>query len=380
MTGQIQKERPAMHHQHVLSSIRTTCARFPNLVFAVAVSLPFALLILLALGLVWGTGQARAEDDASCTGVSLVEQLARTDPEKLAAARADAAAVPNGSGLLWKVEKPGVSPSFLFGTMHVTDPRVTEMPEAARAAFDQAGTVVIETIEILDPAKAQAALLTRPELTMFTDGTTLTSLLNEEETEIISAELSRRGIPIALVSRMKPWMIAGLVALPACEMARKAEGVEFLDIKIATTARDQGKQLLGLESIGEQMEAMADLPIEFHIRGLVETIKLSDLMPDIMATMTDLYLEGEIAQIMPVVLAAGPEELEDDASGYAAFEERIVRMRNHVMAGRAAPILDAGNAFVAVGALHLPGKEGLVALLQDAGYTVTAIPANSGSL
>jgi hypothetical protein len=380
MTGQIQKERPAMHHQHVLSSIRTTCARFPNLVFAVAVSLPFALLILLALGLVWGTGQARAEDDASCTGVSLVEQLARTDPEKLAAARADAAAVPNGSGLLWKVEKPGVSPSFLFGTMHVTDPRVTEMPEAARAAFDQAGTVVIETIEILDPAKAQAALLTRPELTMFTDGTTLTSLLNEEETEIISAELSRRGIPIALVSRMKPWMIAGLVALPACEMARKAEGVEFLDIKIATTARDQGKQLLGLESIGEQMEAMADLPIEFHIRGLIETIKLSDLMPDIMATMTDLYLEGEIAQIMPVVLAAGPEELEDDASGYAAFEERIVRMRNHVMAGRAAPILDAGNAFVAVGALHLPGKEGLVALLQDAGYTVTAIPANSGSL
>jgi uncharacterized protein YbaP (TraB family) len=380
MTGQIQKERPAMHHQHVLSSIRTTCARFPNLVFAVAVSLPFALLILLALGLVWGTSQARAEDDASCTGVSLVEQLARTDPEKLAAARADAAAVPNGSGLLWKVEKPGVSPSFLFGTMHVTDPRVTEMPEAARAAFDQAGTVVIETIEILDPAKAQAALLTRPELTMFTDGTTLTSLLNEEETEIISAELSRRGIPIALVSRMKPWMIAGLVALPACEMARKAEGVEFLDIKIATTARDQGKQLLGLESIGEQMEAMADLPIEFHIRGLVETIKLADLMPDIMATMTDLYLEGEIAQIMPVVLAAGPEELEDDASGYAAFEERIVRMRNHVMAGRAAPILDAGNAFVAVGALHLPGKEGLVALLQDAGYTITAIPANSGSL
>jgi hypothetical protein len=380
MTGQIQKERPAMHHQHVLSNIRTTCARFPNLVFAVAVSLPFALLILLALGLVWGTGQARAEDTASCAGTSLVEQLALSDPEKLAAARAEAAAIPNGSGLLWKVEKPGLTPSFLFGTMHVTDPRVTEMPEAARAAFDQAGTVVIETIEILDPAKAQAALLTRPELTMFTDGTTLTSLLSEEETEIISAELSRRGIPIALVSRMKPWMIAGLVALPACEMARKAEGVEFLDIKIATTARDRGKQLLGLESIGEQMQAMADLPIEFHIRGLVETIKLADLMPDIMATMTGLYLEGEIAQIMPLVLAAGPEELEDDASGYAAFEERIVRMRNHVMAERAAPILDAGNAFIAVGALHLPGKEGLVALLQDAGFTVTAIPANSGSL
>lgn len=163
------------------------------------------------------------------------------------------------------------------------------------------------------------------------------------------------------------------MALPACEMARKAEGVEFLDIKIANTARDQGKQLLGLESVGEQMAAMADLPMEFHVRGLVETIRLADLMPDIMATMTDLYLEGEIAQVMPVVLAAGPEQLEDDASGYAAFEKRIVTMRNHVMAERAGPILDAGNAFIAVGALHLPGEEGLVTLLQDAGYTVTAV-------
>ena len=63
----------------------------------------------------------------------------------------------------------------------------------------------------------------------------------------------------------------------------------------------------------------------------------------------------------------------EDASGYAAFEERIVTMRNHVMAERSAPILDAGNAFIAIGALHLPGKQGLVALLEDAGYTVSAV-------
>jgi len=362
-----------MHHQPVLSRMRTTCARFPNLVFAVAVSLPFALLILLAVGLALGTGKARAAGTGPCGGVSLVGKLAKSNPQKLAVARAKASGTRNGSGLLWKVDKAGSAPSFLFGTMHVTDPRVTRLPKAAQAAFDAAGTVVIETIEILDPAKAQAALLAKPELTMFTDGTTLTSLLNEEETKLVDDELSNRGIPLAAVSRMKPWMIAGLVALPACEMARKNSGVEFLDIKIANTARDEGKKLLGLESIGEQMAAMADLPMEFHIRGLVETIKLADLMPDIMATMTELYLKGEIAQIMPVILAAGPQDLEDDTSGYAAFEERIVRMRNHVMAERAAPILDAGNAFIAVGALHLPGKEGVVALLQDAGYTVTSV-------
>jgi uncharacterized protein len=373
MRSQILKERPAMHHKPLLSRVRTTCAQFPNLVFGVAVSLPLALLVLLIAGLLMGTGKAGASETSACNGVSLVKQLAESNPQKLAEVRARASGTRNGSGLLWKIEKSGIAPSYLFGTMHVTDPKVTRMPDAAQAAFDGAGTVVIETIEILDPAIAQAVLVSRPELTMFTDGTTLTSLLDEEETKLIEAELSRRDIPLALVSQMKPWMISGLVALPACEMARKARGVEFLDIKIAKTARTQGKELLGLESIGEQMAAMADLPIEFHIRGLIETIKLADLMPDIMATMTDLYLKGEIAQIMPLILAAGPQGAEQDIDGYAQFEERIVRMRNHVMAERAAPILDAGNAFIAVGALHLPGEEGVVALLQDAGYTVTQV-------
>ena len=57
----------------------------------------------------------------------------------------------------------------------------------------------------------------------------------------------------------------------------------------------------------------------------------------------------------------------------AEFEERVVTLRNHVMAERAGPILDRGNAFIAVGALHLPGEQGLVALLTQAGYTVSAV-------
>ena len=372
-----------MHHQPAISQSRppawSRLARLPSLVFALAASLPWALLVLLAAGLVYA-GTARAEE-AACDGVSLVAKLSAAAPEKLASARAEAAATRNGKGRLWKIEKDGLKPSWLFGTMHVTDPRVTKMPASAQSAFDAADTVVIETIDILDPVKAQAMLLTNPELTMFTDGTTLTSRLSQDDARLVEAELSRRGIPLALVSRMKPWMIAGMVALPACELARKADGVEFLDIKIAGDAKAQGKQLLGLESIGEQMTAMADLPIEFHIRGLVETIKLADLMPDIMATMTELYLEGEIALIMPVIMAAGPEGAGEETGetagaepdGYAEFERRIVTMRNHVMADRAGPILEKGNAFIAVGALHLPGDEGLVSLLGRAGYTVSPV-------
>ena len=64
--------------------------------------------------------------------------LASNEPQAIAAIRAKAAKVPNGKGLLWKIEKDGRS-SYLFGTMHMTDPRVTTLTPAARKAFDGIG-------------------------------------------------------------------------------------------------------------------------------------------------------------------------------------------------------------------------------------------------
>jgi len=347
-------------------------ARLGEAVAALALALPVLLLIALVCALLFGSRPANAAPVA-CQGVSLVESLKSEHPDRYAEAVREGEAVANGHGRLWRIEKPGLAPSYLYGTMHVTDPRVTELPAPARDAFEASDTVVIETIDILDPQKAQLALLGKPELTMFTDGSTLSSHLDKQDLDLVKAELDRRGIPLPLVSRMKPWMIAGMVALPDCETLNKQAGVAFLDQKIAETAKAEGKTLKGLESIGEQLEAMDSLPIEFHLKGLVETIKLGDLMPDIMATMTDLYLKGDIAMIMPVITAASPEGLDEEAEGYAEFENRIIRMRNHVMAERAAPILADGAAFIAIGALHLPGDEGLVALLRKTGYDVTRV-------
>jgi uncharacterized protein YbaP (TraB family) len=86
--------------------------------------------------------------------------------------------------------------------------------------------------------------------------------------------------------------------------------------------------------------------------------------------MTDLYLTGNIGAIMPMLKDVDPDQTlsDDDAS---AFEQRIILDRNKVMAERAAPILAKGNVFMAVGALHLAGDQGLVTLLREQGFTVT---------
>ncbi|MDQ6437088.1 TraB/GumN family protein [Mesorhizobium sp. LHD-90] len=323
------------------------------------------LLLAFALTLAVAVERANAES-AACTGKDMLAELRHSDPTKYAAVEAEAAKVANGEGLLWKIEKADAQPSWLFGTMHVTDPRVTTLTSAAQAAYDASGTVVIETTEVLDQQKMMASIMQKPELMMFTDQTTLASLLPAGEADFVNKALEKRGIPPTSVAKMKPWVITTMLSLPACELQRKAGGAPVLDAKLAQDAIAGGKRLEGLETAVEQMEAMASLPIEFHIRGLIDTLKIGDRMDDVIETMVVLYTQGEIGTVWPLLRSVLPSGEND-----VMFEKAMITARNHTMAKRAGPIVDAGGAFIAVGAMHLPGPEGLVELLRKAGYTVS---------
>jgi uncharacterized protein YbaP (TraB family) len=102
------------------------------------------------------------------------------------------------------------------------------------------------------------------------------------------------------------------------------------------------------------------------------SLKFYDRSEDLMETMVRRYLSRDIGVIWPfqMELARGagfsPE-------AFKTFEEQMVSVRNRRMRDAAVPLLREGGTFVAVGALHLPGKLGLVELFRDAGFTVTAI-------
>lgn len=342
--------------------------RAADLALKALAALNMLFLATFLATLAFAVSQARAE--LACTGQNLLAALERDDPGKLADIRAEAAGVVHGKGLLWRIDKDGAAPSYIFGTMHMADPRVVALGAGAQAAFDAASTVVIETTEVLDPAKVMAAMLANPELTMFTDGTTLMSLVPEENRAGVEAALAARGIPPASVAKMKPWMIAAMVALPACEHARKAAGAPVLDAQLAKDGEAAGKAIGGLETIADQLGAMASLPLAFHIDGLIETLKLGDAIDDVIETMVVLYLTEETGMFWPFFRAALPAA--GDADGFSAFEEAMVTARNRTMADRAAPFIDAGGAFIAVGALHLPGEEGVIELLRAKGYRIEA--------
>ena len=365
--------------------------RLAGTILWLAAALPGLVTALLLVGLVAAaaaqanspeslTGQTAAPSGSAsppsleapaCAGRNLVDQL-RADG-KLASVKAEAAKVENGDGKLWRIDKPGLAPSFLYGTMHLTDPRVVTLPEAADVAFKAAGALVIETTDVTDPKKAAAAFLSHPEYVNLPTGKTLDDLLKPADEAAVKAALADKDVPFQAVRTLQPWFSAMTLMLPACESARKAGGTVVLDVSLADRATAAGKPVEGLETAAEQLKALASLDMDNQIESLLATLKLRDRIPDVLETMTELYVAGHVAMIMPAIEAALPDAgiLVGEGEGYGRFEKTIVTERNDRMATRMRPMLDRGGAFVAVGALHLPGADGLVAQLRKAGWTMT---------
>lgn len=334
-----------------------------------AFAFPLLLVALLGVGL---AGPSRAEETApvadACQAQSLLPDLVASGT--YAEMEALAAGVPNGEGKLFRIEKPGLLPSFLFGTMHMTDPRVLRLQPEAQSAFAASRRLVIESVDLLDEAKAYGAMLARPDLLNLPAGKTLRDYLTPAQRRRVEAKLAESGIPFQSVETLQPWFSSTALMIPACEAERAASGAKPLDMQLANDAAAAGKPVLGLESAAEQLEALASVSMDVQIATLVATLELKDRMPAIFETMTGLYLEGRIALLSPLSAAVMPLPAAT-ARGYAEFEARIVTRRNHLMAERLRPLLAEGDTFVAIGALHLPGREGLVELLKAEGFAVT---------
>lgn len=318
---------------------------------------------------------ALSEEGFSCRGNDLVAIMAADAPEKLAAIRKQADAIPNGKAILWKVTVPDAAPtaqpSYVFGTMHSADPRIVEMPQAAEDAFGKSRTVMIESTETLDRANMLKAMTELAHMTLLTDGSLLEESIEQENLEPLKQAVTARNTPWLVANRMQPWLVAATIATPLCELHAKQAGEPVLDTMIGHRTRQSGKTLIGLETIKEQFTAIASVPRDFHVSALNETIRLGDIADDMMETTKQLYLKSEIGMVLPMVRAISPETYR--GKGNAEFRELLLSRRNLTMVDRAEDQLRAGGAFMAVGALHLPGEDGIVELLRQRGFFVEAV-------
>lgn len=321
-----------------------------------------AALLLVALAL---PASAYAQ---SCSGSNLLSRMATEEPDRLARLEAEAAKAVNGEGLFWRIEKPGVKPSYLFGTVHLTDDRLTDLPQAVREALTSSERVIVENTDVLDPQAGAAAMAANAKYVSFTDGDTLSAHLNDSDKALLGQFF---GGTLAPVDRMKPWMLAVALAVPVCEMQRRA-GHLVVDAVVAKLATEKGIDVIGLESVREQLSAFDGIALSIQADFLMSTARMIDMREDLFATMGALYLERRVAMI-----DALSRDLSDrtgiSQEAYDVFSKQLVQRRNKIMAERSAPYVKKGGSFIAVGALHLPYETGLVEEFRKQGYAVTRL-------
>ena len=294
-------------------------------------------------------------------------------PAALAPASAD---MIYGKGVLWKVETDGATTSHLFGTMHSDDERVLDLPDAADAAFAAADTVALEVLIAEPQAAAELGMKLAPQLIM-TDGRTLDQMIGPERMETVAEALARSGMPAAAARLLKPWVAYMLLNVPAPRAGPDGKPLAKLDIQIERDARALGKQVEALETIDEQVALFQGFDEEKEILLLTELIDaarqrgdVAQYMNALFALVVDLYEDGEIGMILEVTQPPMPE---DEVAAVDMILDRLLYQRNLIMVERMERFLANGNAFIAIGAAHLPGERGVLNLLAEKGYNITLV-------
>lgn len=260
-------------------------------------------------------------------------------------------------GLLWKIEGAAAAPSYIFGTVHSDDPRVTRLPPAVAEAFSRSDSFTLEVI-----ANGEG-LIKMAQAMYFSDARTLKTVLGDALYQETLRALQGRGLPADDLDKKKPWAV-----LMALGMPKPRSGL-FLDLALQLEATKQDKPTYGLETAAEQMAVFDEVPLADQVTLLSHTVANAAKLDAQFEELLNHYLARDLDAL--VALEAKYRPADDRA--YAAFMDRLLRQRNVRMLERMQPRLKEGNAFVAVGALHLPGEEGLLQLLRRAGYRVTAI-------
>ena len=261
-----------------------------------------------------------------------------------------------GRGLLWKVTKEGLPSSYVFGTIHVAERHVSAQLDKVRSVLAGSEVFVMEAVPEPDD------IATLRQMMFFADGTKLQDVISADLYAETLAELSAYHLTEKDVSAMKPWAAFLTMSYPA-EM-----GV-VLDQRLLRLARQGELDTMGLESMEEQGSLFNSFSLVDQVRLLTDAVCHREILVGDFAKMISLYTRGDLAELF----SYGQRYSFADNTLYESLTEKILTQRNYTMVERMRPILETGAAFIAVGALHLPGEEGVLALLEKYDFEITRV-------
>jgi uncharacterized protein YbaP (TraB family) len=282
--------------------------------------------------------------------------------------------------LLWRIDGPGLSaPSYLFGTMHLTDSRVFEFSDSVLAALRRTSSFAMEV-----DMDSMMSYMLAPGGPLLDTVNHMRRLLTAEEYRYVdSLVIQKTGGSIAQLSLKRLWFIEKLLLDEEKALKKSADpdqkaGDIFLDGWLHQKATGLGKPVYSLERIQNQLHMMsADVSevqkevflwnLGYHDEGSGDAEEKADRFNarvSMLDSLVNLYYGADLQKISALV------NNWDDTDGGPGLE-----FRNREMTNNLALLMPKGSVFAAVGVAHLPGEKGMLSLLRTKGFTVTAVNA-----
>lgn len=263
------------------------------------------------------------------------------------------------SQLLYEIKsKNGQHTSYLFGTIHLMPKDKFNIDSTLTAAFNSSNMIAMEVDLNMDLAQK----IELAKETILPEGKTLRDICTEAQYQLIytyavdSNGMSKKKFK--RYSRLKPFFFSSAL------LQESIENTKSYELEFGEMAKKESKKTMGLESIQVQMQTINTVSLEDQVRMLIDGMK----QPQSYDAMLSNYLNESIdALYMDIVT---------ESEGFPDFVENFLNKRNTQWIPVIMDQIERENTFIAVGAGHLPGPNGVLELLRAKGYRITPIRRN----
>jgi uncharacterized protein YbaP (TraB family) len=255
---------------------------------------------------------------------------------------------------VWKVSRSDDHVLYLGGSLHALRPTDYPLPSAYNRAFDASSNLVLED----DPATPVNAIKKFYKSAYYPKGDALKNHLDPRTYDYLRRFVGLHNVPEAELEKLRPWALLWVL----WSSSTNPLGVEAF---LAHRAQANHKLMSGLESFREHSEVVSGLPDKQAELALLQTF-ISASAPDTSAKIVEAWRKGDVETIARLT--------RDDFRDLPSLYERMVLARNRAWMVKLERFLDSDRTyFVVVGAGHLGGPEGLLALLRSRGYQIEQI-------
>ncbi len=269
--------------------------------------------------------------------------------------------------LLWKISGKDLNkPSYILGTFHLKPAEFLDSIPGAREALSSAEQVIGE----LTLSDTGALQLQTQQAMMMAPDTTYQMLYSEEDYRFIDNQLtSNIGVGLDKLGVIIP---AGINMMYVVMMYQRyfpdVNPNNIIDIAVQNMATETGKPVLGLETANDQFNALFSSSLERQAEDLLCSLKNQDYTISQVESIIETYDHFDLDKIYKISMA------DDNPCTYSQEEmDKLNKDRNDKWVQILPDMMKEKSSFIAVGALHLAGEEGLLNQLEQLGYIVEPV-------